>query len=341
MNEVPRGTVGRLAVRGPTGCRYLADDRQRNYVRDGWNLTGDTFVQDEAGYFHFAARSDDMIISSGYNIAGPEVEAALLAHADVRECAVIGVADAERGQIVEAHVVLVEGVAADDATGQAPAGPRQGDDRALQISALGEVHRRAAEDADRQDPALPAEEPGMSTDFAGTRALFHLPEGVIYMDGNSLGPLPLAAEQRVAAMLEDEWGEQLIRGWNSAGWMVQPRRVGDRIGRLIGAPEGTVVMGDTLSIKVYQALASALELQPARRVVLSDSGNFPSDLYMAQGLLRLARPRPCAEGRRAGGGRGRDRRQRRRADADRGRLPHRPPARHEGADRARRMPRAR
>jgi 2-aminobenzoate-CoA ligase len=113
MKELPRGTVGRLAVRGPTGCRYLADERQRNYVRDGWNLTGDIFVQDEGGYFHFAARSDDMIISAGYNIAGPEVEAALLTHADVAECAVIGVADAERGQIVQAHVVLVDGIAPD------------------------------------------------------------------------------------------------------------------------------------------------------------------------------------------------------------------------------------
>ncbi len=113
MNELPRGTVGRLAVRGPTGCRYLADERQRNYVRDGWNLTGDSFVQDEAGTFHFAARSDDMIISAGYNIAGPEVEAALLTHADVAECAVIGIADAERGQIVQAHVVLADGVAPD------------------------------------------------------------------------------------------------------------------------------------------------------------------------------------------------------------------------------------
>ena len=115
MNEVPRGTVGRLAVQGPTGCRYLADDRQRRYVQDGWNLTGDSFVQDDDGYFHFAARSDDMIISSGYNIAGPEVEAALLAHPDVAECAVIGVPDEARGQIVQAHVVLKEGVTADDA----------------------------------------------------------------------------------------------------------------------------------------------------------------------------------------------------------------------------------
>jgi len=116
MNERPRGTIGRLAVRGPTGCRYLADARQRTYVRDGWNLTGDSFVQDEAGYFHFAARSDDMIISAGYNIAGPEVEAALLTHVDVRECAVIGISDADRGQSVEAHVVLADGVAADAET---------------------------------------------------------------------------------------------------------------------------------------------------------------------------------------------------------------------------------
>ena len=116
MREVPRGTVGRLAVRGPTGCRYLADERQRHYVRDGWNLTGDSFSQDEAGYFHFAARSDDMIISAGYNIAGPEVEAALLTHPDVRECAVIGAPDPERGQIVQAHVVLADGVAADAET---------------------------------------------------------------------------------------------------------------------------------------------------------------------------------------------------------------------------------
>ncbi len=110
MREVARGTVGFLAVRGPTGCRYLADRRQRVYVRDGWNLTGDSFLQDDEGYFHFAARSDDMIISSGYNIAGPEVEAALLAHPDVAECAVIGVADEARGQIVQAHVVLRPGV---------------------------------------------------------------------------------------------------------------------------------------------------------------------------------------------------------------------------------------
>jgi 2-aminobenzoate-CoA ligase len=116
MKEVPRGTIGRLAVRGPTGCRYMADERQKNYVRDGWNLTGDSFIEDEDGFFHFAARSDDMIISSGYNIAGPEVEAALLAHAHVRECAVIGAPDSERGQIVEAHVVLAEGIAADDLT---------------------------------------------------------------------------------------------------------------------------------------------------------------------------------------------------------------------------------
>ncbi len=118
MAELPRGEVGRLAVRGPTGCRYLSDERQRSYVRDGWNLTGDTFTQDEDGYFHFVARSDDMIISGGYNIAGPEVEAALLAHPHVAECAVVGAPDEARGQIVEAHVVLAEGVEACDAERQ-------------------------------------------------------------------------------------------------------------------------------------------------------------------------------------------------------------------------------
>ncbi|MEM6462528.1 MAG: AMP-binding protein [Pseudomonadota bacterium] len=112
MKEKPRGEPGRLAVRGPTGCRYLNDERQAEYVVDGWNITGDAFMQDEAGIFHFVARADDMIISSGYNIAGPEVEAALLAHADVSECGVIGVADEERGQIVEAHIVLNQGVEA-------------------------------------------------------------------------------------------------------------------------------------------------------------------------------------------------------------------------------------
>jgi 2-aminobenzoate-CoA ligase len=113
MNELPRGEVGRLVVRGPTGCRYMDDERQRKYVRDGWNLTGDSFWQDEDGRFHFAARSDDMIISAGYNIAGPEVEAALLSHTAVLECAVVGSADEERGQIVEAHVVLASGQAGD------------------------------------------------------------------------------------------------------------------------------------------------------------------------------------------------------------------------------------
>jgi 2-aminobenzoate-CoA ligase len=115
MNEVARNVVGRLAVRGPTGCRYLADNRQANYVRGGWNLTGDTFVQDDQGLFHFVARADDMIVSGGYNIAGPEVEAALLLHADVSECAVVAQPDTERGQIVCAYVVLKSGIADDAA----------------------------------------------------------------------------------------------------------------------------------------------------------------------------------------------------------------------------------
>lgn len=124
------------------------------------------------------------------------------------------------------------------------------------------------------------------TDFTATRAMFHLPMGVVYLDGNSLGPLPRAAMERMQGTLRDEWGKMLITGWNRAGWMAQPRQLGDRIGRLIGAEAGHMVLGDTLSIKVYQALAAALELRPDRRVILTDSGNFPSDLYMAEGLIR-------------------------------------------------------
>ncbi|HEX8665698.1 MAG TPA: benzoate-CoA ligase family protein [Beijerinckiaceae bacterium] len=107
--ELPPGSAGRLAVRGPTGCRYLADERQKKYVENGWNVTGDTYVRDEDGYFWYQARSDDMIVSAGYNIAGPEVEAALLTHPAVAECGVVGAPDAERGMIVKAYVVLREG----------------------------------------------------------------------------------------------------------------------------------------------------------------------------------------------------------------------------------------
>jgi 2-aminobenzoate-CoA ligase len=112
-NPLPAGTAGRLAVKGPTGCRYLADDRQRQYVQDGWNYTGDAYLVDSDGYFFFQARTDDMIISAGYNIAGPEVEGTLLAHPAVAECGVVGVPDEERGQIVKAFVVLKSGHDAD------------------------------------------------------------------------------------------------------------------------------------------------------------------------------------------------------------------------------------
>ncbi|MBT2131075.1 kynureninase [Aliiroseovarius lamellibrachiae] len=124
------------------------------------------------------------------------------------------------------------------------------------------------------------------TDFSKTKQLFELPEGIIYLDGNSLGPLPKSAKNRIAKTISDEWGQMLITGWNKAGWMAQPAKLGDQIGRLIGAEAGQTVLGDTLSIKVYQALASALEMRPDRRVILSDSGNFPTDLYMAEGLIR-------------------------------------------------------
>lgn len=115
--------------------------------------------------------------------------------------------------------------------------------------------------------------------------LFTIPDGVIYLDGNSLGVLPRGAAARASRVIAEEWGDQLIRAWNTAGWMDLPRVVGDRIAALIGAPAGSVATGDTLSIKVYQALAAALKMRPERRVILSDSGNFPSDLYMAGGLI--------------------------------------------------------
>ncbi|HZE67556.1 MAG TPA: AMP-binding protein, partial [Sporichthyaceae bacterium] len=108
-NPVPDGTPGFLAVKGPTGCRYLEDERQTSYVRHGWNMTGDTYLRDAEGYFHYQARSDDMIISSGYNIAGPEVEEVLLRHGDVAECAVVAAPDPSRGSVVAAYVVLRPG----------------------------------------------------------------------------------------------------------------------------------------------------------------------------------------------------------------------------------------
>ena len=118
MNPVSHGTTGQLAVRGPTGCTYLDDPRQQKYVRNGWNLTGDAYQMDEEGFFWFQARSDDMIISSGYNIAGPEVEAALMAHPSVSECAVVGIPDEERGSLVKAFVVLRDGTEENEAMKQ-------------------------------------------------------------------------------------------------------------------------------------------------------------------------------------------------------------------------------
>ncbi|WP_298985745.1 kynureninase [uncultured Roseibium sp.] len=117
------------------------------------------------------------------------------------------------------------------------------------------------------------------------KELFDIPANVIYLDGNSLGPLPKGALERAGDVIEKEWGKELIRAWNTADWIALPKRVGDRIARLIGAPEGSVATGDTLSIKVYQALAAALKMRSERRVILSDNGNFPTDLYMAQGLM--------------------------------------------------------
>lgn len=118
------------------------------------------------------------------------------------------------------------------------------------------------------------------------KELFDVPAGMIYLDGNSLGVMPKSAAERASRVITQEWGNQLIKAWNTAGWMALPQVVGDSIAGLIGAPAGSVATGDTLSIKVYQALAAALKMRPERRVILSDSGNFPSDLYMAEGLIK-------------------------------------------------------
>lgn len=125
------------------------------------------------------------------------------------------------------------------------------------------------------------------TDFVRTKALFDLPEGVIYLNGNSLGPMPKAAPEAMRRFLMDEWRTDLIKGWNTKNWFMQTNTLGDRVGRLIGAEAGTVVVGDTLSIKVFQAVSAALAVVPDRKVILSDSGNFPTDLYMAEGLIKL------------------------------------------------------
>ena len=125
------------------------------------------------------------------------------------------------------------------------------------------------------------------SDFLKTKSQFYIPEGMIYLDGNSLGPLTKTAQDRIQHTLNNEWGEMLVTGWNKAGWMDQPNKVGDRIARLIGAASKTVTVGDTLSIKVFQALASAINFQKNRKVLLTDASNFPSDIYAAQGLINM------------------------------------------------------
>src|SRR6202453_5482016 len=121
--------------------------------------------------------------------------------------------------------------------------------------------------------------------FERTRALFDLPEGVIYLDGNSLGAMPKAARERVRRELDESWGRELIRAWNTAGWIDMPSRIGDRIGTLIGAPAGSVISADSTSINLYKALKAALRLGGSRKTSLSAPGNFPTDLYIAEGVI--------------------------------------------------------
>jgi kynureninase len=123
--------------------------------------------------------------------------------------------------------------------------------------------------------------------LAPLRSRFHLPEGVIYLDGNSLGPLPRTARHRLVQVAEDEWGNGLIRSWNSAGWIELSQRIGDKLARLIGAQPGEVIVADSTSINLFKALAGGLALRPDRRVIVTERDNFPTDLYMAQGLIAL------------------------------------------------------
>lgn len=125
------------------------------------------------------------------------------------------------------------------------------------------------------------------TNFEHTRRQFVLPDGQLYFAGNSLGPAPKAAAKRVQQTIEAEWGSMLVKAWNAAGWMDQPDKLGNRLAPIVGATPDTITTGDTLSIKVFQALSSAVSMRPERRVILSDSGNFPTDLYMAGGLVNL------------------------------------------------------
>ena len=125
------------------------------------------------------------------------------------------------------------------------------------------------------------------TNFAKTRAMFDIPEGMVYLNGNSLGPMPKAGPDAMMRFMNEEWRTELIKGWNTKGWFMQTNTIGDRIGKLIGAPKDSVVASDTLSIKVFQAVGAGLALVPDRKLILSDTGNFPTDLYMVQGLVKL------------------------------------------------------
>lgn len=123
--------------------------------------------------------------------------------------------------------------------------------------------------------------------LAHHRAAFYLPDGLVYLDGNSLGPVPIAAVSRLGQVIAHEWGEQLIRGWNDAGWIAMPRRIGDKIARLIGAQPGEVIVTDSTSVNLFKVLSASIKLHPHRRVILSERDNFPTDLYIAQGLTHL------------------------------------------------------
>ncbi len=296
-HDMPPGTMGRLAVRGPTGCRYLADERQRKYVQNGWNITGDTYLMDSDGYFWYQSRSDDMIVSAGYNIAGTDVEAALLTHPAVAECGVVGAPDEARGMIVKAYVIAAPGVTTGRSARGRIAGVCQTRDRALQISARDRVRDATAEDRDRQVEALcPAATGAGRGDVLGRRGGMKKKDrelSVTTPKGPQLAVLPTAAEDgtRSRAQVLQPSGWPMPKGYANgmaAEGAHRRHRRGDRLGRR-RASRGRLCR------------AGASDPAPTSPAILAEAGARPEHLvrltwYVVDMDEYLAQPEGAGQG---------------------------------------------